>query len=374
MSFRSTTCLLGAWIVLFSVGVAHAGLTLSFDTTSLARAPGESSDGLGFLSGEAIAHQGTLEKFDIVFLLDISVSTRKPSGADIDRDGRKRGRPDSILAAEVASVSALLDQMDPRHVRVGIAAVSGGGGGGDQAWVEVEMTNDFDDVREGLQELLLLGPQGGTNMQAGLRIARLEVRRRARTAPARKAARHVVLLTDGIPDGAREATKGSENTAMRLARKMGKEKIRVHAYAIGPKATQSPRAAVQIAKRSGGSYVAVNNPADLKSMLSEINFSAIEELRIRNLTTDQRSSQQVLGPDGVYSALVPIRSGENEIEVYARSSDGSEKRERRSLVFESGRLDAKQQAEVARLLELNFIELARKRERREIEIEAEGKK
>jgi len=357
--------------VLLAAQTALAGLTLTVETTSLARPPG-ASDGLGFVTGKAIAHQGELERFDIVFLLDISGSTKKKSGADIDGDGSKRGPGDSILAAEVASVSALLDQMDPRNVRVGVVAFSGGAQkGGDQAWVEVEMTRDFDRAREGLNELLLLGPSGATNMQAGLRIARLEVRKRDRKATGRRAARHVVLLTDGFPEVPFESPKKSENRAIRLAKKMGQEKIRVHTFAIGPKATGNPRAAVQIAKRSGGKFVAVEQPSELESFVSAIDFSRIEEIQLRNLTTGQAASQQTHDPDGTYSGLVPVRAGVNQIEIYARSSDGSEQRETLSLAFESAPLDAREEAAVARLLELDAIAAARERDRRKRELEIE---
>jgi hypothetical protein len=384
-----------------SEGIARAEpaeVFLTIDSVSLA-APPRKAGRLGFVTGRALAHSGSMKLFDVVFLIDVSGSTADSSGVDIDGDGRVsgggglklgpirlggsggKGSGDSILAAEVAAVRSLLDTFDPRTTRVGVVTFSGSpNASSDHAWVEVPLTSEYRKVRSGLEEILLAGAEGGTNMYAGLRLAGMELGggRSAESTKRAGSQRHIVLLTDGFPTlPGRPRPRGerspeAEDRAIAMAQRLGKKGVRVHTFAIGREAAERPRAAVECAEASGGGFTAVEDPGDLGKLLGEVQFASIEELRIRNLTSGLEAVDQLHNADGSYAALVPVQEGLNTIEVVARSTDGSIERVEITTLVATTALTARQGADRARLLE---ISLARERGKaqpaKDLEIEVE---
>jgi Mg-chelatase subunit ChlD len=376
-------------------------LELTVAASGVVRSAG--GERVGFLSGSALAFEGELDRYDVVFVVDVSGSTAAPSGADIDGDGaaagsgrlsrflsvlpflnpRPRGGSDSILAAEIASVRALLDTLDARNTRAALVSFSGGEvASADNANLDVALTPQFGKLREGLDLILAAGPEGATDIAAGLRIARAELRdaraggasdaqQRSEDAPrGRRSQQHVVLLTDGVPEVPYEPPERTEQRAVQLARRMGEERIRVHAYAIGPQAVERPRAAVAIAKGSGGEFKAVQQPADLVRLLPELRFARIEEVRVVPLDAPGSPAVDVSrSEDGTYSALVPLRAGANRVEVYARASDGREKRVTAVISAVEPNLSDEQRAELARLLEIDAAQ--RRARERGLQIESD---
>ena len=149
------------------------------------------------MSGLAIAGERPTA-FDVMLVLDVSGSTEYPSGIDVDNDGKigqtqrsitpgvgdmpNDDPDDSILSAEVAASKALLDQLDPQRVHIGVASFSG----------EV----DTDD-----------GPRDEPRQRRAARgAAQRQLRRRARRARGRAPAR---------PDGRHEHGSGREARAAR---------------------------------------------------------------------------------------------------------------------------------------------------------------
>lgn len=346
-----------------------ARLLLTID--SLTQESAEDRPGrLGFVMGRALAHSGELALFDVVLLVDVSGSTAESSGIDVDGDGEvSRGgflrassaSGDSILAAEVAAVRSLLATFDPRTTRVALVTFSGSGHpNADDAWVEAPLSADYGELEAALEGVLRTGAEGGTNLYAGLKLAGFEVAGGSlqRSERRRGAERHVVLLTDGLPTlpGPRvrpgRASPQAEDRAIAMSRRLAKRKIRVHSFAIGAEATSRPRAAVEVARISGGTFTAVRDLADLGRLLSEVRLAAIEELAVRNLSNDRAAIAQLHNPDGAYAALVPLREGPNTVEVFARASDGSEKRVQATTVFRPGALSDRQRSDAERLLRL----------------------
>jgi Mg-chelatase subunit ChlD len=365
---------------------ATTEMELSVATSGIVK--GQGGERLGFVTGQALAVQGELDRFDVVFVVDVSGSTAQSSGADIDGDGKVGGpgalrrlggflglqgsRPtssgDSILAAEIASVRALLATLDPRNTRVALVAFAGGDSpSADNASLEVPLTSEFRRLEEGLDGVLLAGPEGATDMRAGLRIARSALRKRERGATPPQ--RHIVLLTDGVPAVPYETPEKAEQQAVQAARRLGREGVRVHAFAVGPEATDQPRACVEIARRSGGEFRAVENPGELPRLLPELRFASIEEVRVSSLDAGGEPVRADRGDDGRYSALLPLRPGENRIEVHARSSDGREKRVRVTIRDREPALDESQRGELQRLLSLRSIQQEKERRERAREIE-----
>jgi hypothetical protein len=295
---------------------------------------------LGFVSGRALTG-GADGALDVVFALDGSEETAYGAGVDVNGDGeiagggtrlgkllgsRAKGGADSILAAQVKAVETLLSDMDERATRIGVVIFAGGAAASaDNAWAPVELGSRYTRVRQQLRELLdVYAPGGAADLPAGLRAARLELREGT---PAERCCpqQRIVLVADGYPASARESALATEQRAITLARRLRDDRIRVDVYAVGPLATQRPRAATKVAEYSGGSFVPVEKPGDLLNVLPQIDFAEIAELRIVNVGSGARAIEQVQYPDGGFSALVPLQEGENEIEVYARATNGAEK-------------------------------------------------
>ena len=384
------TCTLALVVGLLGAGPARGAaqkLTLQIDSPAPGMVAVDSS-GMAFVSGLAYAHAGDLPKFDIVFVLDVSGSTAAPSGADVDGDGKVTRRaggllglggeenPDSILAAEVAAVRTLLSQLDSRTTRVGVVIFSG-----DEdyrtpdAFVEVELTRDYREVERGLDGILLDGPNGRTNMHAGILRATVELLG-SRSAVSRRrdgAQRIMMFLTDGIPTlPDRFSTRANTDRAIDVASKAARCGVHIHTFAIGREATREPRAPLEIARVTGGVFSPVADPRDLQAAIEGASFSEISELRIRNATTSAAASYQLRNPDGTYSALVPMQTGRNVIEVFARSTDGLEAT-RQVEVELAGRsvsmsMSERQNADLARLRELRRRDNVRSRRVGDVEI------
>ena len=152
------------------------------------------------LAGLASADGERPSRFDVMLVVDVSGSTKYPSGIDLDEDGEigetrralsalsvdlaNTDPDDSVLAAEVRAGASLLGSLDSRRVRVGVVSFSGEIDPStgrrrrpDQldSIVEQPLTEDFDQVRAALEAIHLRGASGGTNMEAGIKTALREL-------------------------------------------------------------------------------------------------------------------------------------------------------------------------------------------------------
>ncbi len=344
--------------------------------------------GMAFVSGRALALYGEYQAFDIVFVIDTSDSTSAPSGADVDGDGNlghRKGedflsifgkilplpnsdRGDSVLAAEIAAVETLLDQLDPRTTRVGIVYFSG-----DldpitpDAATQVPLTTDYHQVRRGLYEILRYGPHGRTNMLSGVNVGTIELLgTQSAYSERRDGARKIMIfLTDGTPTLPMESSPNQNmRMAIRAAKKAARHDIRIDTYAIGERALQEPVVVVEMAHVTQGVFTPVRHPRDLRSVFEHVDFAEIDDLRVHNKTTSDPASYLLRNPDGSFSALLPMQDGRNTIEVYARANDGTEARRfiRVKFLPEAGvqQLDPRLAAQRNRLLENRLLDLKRR--------------
>jgi hypothetical protein len=390
----------------------RAKLELTLDAPAAGTVLGDKL-GMAFVAGKALAHYGQYQTFDIMFVVDTSQSTDQPSGADVDSDGKigqyrgegKLGavartlgkllpfpitdQSDSVLAAEIAAVETMLEQLDPRTTRVGLVTFAGDADPmHPDSVTHVPLTADYEKVRRGLRQVLDDGPAGQTNMMSGVRLGTAELlgTQSAHSEPRESARRIMVFLTDGTPTLPLEASH-NENARMAIsqARKAAKAGIRIDTYAIGELALSEPVVAVEMAAVTQGVFTPVRNPRDLRAIFEEVSFADIAELRIENHTTRRGAEYQIQNADGSFSALVPLREGENLLEVYARSSEGTEARRRVTVRYLPGEqaqlLDPALIAQRNRLLENRLqalqrrsveLEVARDQEiRKELRIEIE---
>ncbi len=365
--------------------------------------------GMAFVSGKALALFGEFQTFDIVFVIDTSESTSEPSGADIDGDGvigERRGKKylsiigeflplpnsdkgDSILAAEIAAVKTLLNQLDPRTTRVGIVAFAGDNAPlTPDAYTVVPLTTEYEDVKKGLDDILDSGPSGLTNMVTAVKLATVELMgTQTAYSEKREGSRRIIMfLTDGTP------TLPIENSRMQNARmtiqqavKAAKLNIRIDTFAIGADALDEPVVVVEMARVSSGVFTPVLQPADLHAVFEDVNFAEIQELDIKNKTSGKPAEYTIRNPDGSFSALLPMQEGKNTLEVYARATNESEARRQVTVTFLPNAavqtLPPRLVAQRNRLMENRLLDLQRRRlqiqtvrdeeVRRQLEIEIE---
>ena len=310
-----------------------------------------------FVSGKVARDAGRSANVDIFLVIDISGSTAMYAGVNLgDADqppespgfgapqiiigGMSIGKPamrnlrNSVLAAEVAAARRLLLQLNSETTRVGVLTFSVG------AKLMQPLTHDFDQVRRVLDNILRAGPDGGTNMVEGIRMAITELMGLGISEKRTDAIKVQFLLTDGFPSlpigGGKLATPEDSNLAINAARLSGRAGIKVHVFALGEEALSYPRAAVGIARESGGAYTPVLRPADVLAAVENISAVGVDFVQVVNQTLGQRATQLRLGADGFFSSAVPVAEGRNQIEVYARATDGANGRDSITVFYQSG--------------------------------------
>ncbi|MFI5314637.1 MAG: VWA domain-containing protein [Myxococcota bacterium] len=332
------------------------------------------------LAGLAIAGERPTS-YDVMIVIDVSGSTEYPSGIDVDNDGivgqtERSVSPgvddtpntdpdDSILAAEVAASKALLDGLDPNRIHVGVLSFSGeidqvtgrGVNPKNDAQLEQPLTSDFAKVRGALEAIRLRGPSGGTNMEAGVKLALRELASLpgAVSTPRPNAKKVILFLTDGkpsLPFGLANVEDKEDILAAIDAATLAKVAgVMLNIYGLGPEAIDYPVAVTEMAKATSGTYTPVRTPGDIVSLLSGVSFANVEDVVAVNLTLMEWAGPNdiLLAPDGSFKGFVPVRPGMNRIRVSALASDGS----RGSLEFD---LQFAQQA-------MTDLELAAERDR-----------
>ena len=378
-----------SWLALFTGMVPYSVLAAEPRVQINSPKEGEritQEKNLILVSGKVARDAGRSSKVDIFLVVDISGSTAQYSGSDlgdagdlpddsgftgfptpqISIGGMSLGRPpirnlrNSILAAEVAAARRLLLQLDPETTRVGVLTFSEG------ARLLQPLTSDFEQLRRVLDDILRAGPFGGTNMVEGLRMGITELMGLGTSEKRTDAVKVQILLTDGFPTlpigGSKQATPADTALAINSARLAGKAGIKVHVFALGEEALSYPRAAVGIAQESGGTYTPVIRPADVLAVVENTSVIGIDHVQIVNQTAGQKATQLRLAADGFFSSAVPVVEGRNQIDVFARASDGSNASDSITVYYQSGSqksLDLEIFLEKERKLELEIKRLGR---------------
>jgi Mg-chelatase subunit ChlD len=309
------------------------------------------------VSGKVAREAGRSGNVDIFLVIDVSGSTALYSGADLgdaDQPPESTGFPtpqisiggfglggppirnprNSVLAAEVAAARRLLLQLNHETTRVGVLSFS------DRANLLQPLTHDFERVRKVLADVLRSGSYGGTNMVEGIRLAISELMGFGTSERRTDAIKVQFLLTDGFPTlpigESKRMTPEDVALTINAARLAGKAGIKVHVFALGEEALSYPRAAIGIAKESGGTYTPVVRPADALAVLENISVVGVDYVQVINQTIGQKATQLRLAADGFFSSAVPVTEGKNQIDVLARASDGGNARESITIYYQPG--------------------------------------
>ncbi len=356
---------------------------------------------LVLVSGKVATDIGRSPNVDILFVLDVSGSTAQYAGVDFgdlsqipDNSGFSGfGRPqigiggivigghpparnlrNSVIAAEVAAARRLLLQLNSQTTRVGVVTF------GEGAKLLQPLTHDFEQVRRALDDILRAGPHGGTNMVEGIRTGIKELMGIGISEKRPDAIKVELLLTDGFPTlpigGGKRPTPEDTNLAINAARLSGKANIKIHVFALGEEALSYPRAAVGIARESGGTYTPVVRAADVLAVIEKISVVGVDYVQVVNETLNQRAEQLRLAADGFFSSAVPVTRGANRIQVLARANDGSIGRDTINLYYQPGgnrSLDLEVFLEKEKSLKLEIERLGKSPEQIQSEIERQRK-
>ncbi len=356
-----------------------------------------------FLAGSALARRSGTGRFDLFIVIDTSESANKPSGVDVDGDGelgvagpeadRKSTDPgDSVLAAEVAAAERVVDGLDAKRTRVGVVTFAG------EAVLQLlrdldrppvrlaaltqePLTSDYRRVRAALDELSRSAPYGMTHMAAGIDLATLELLGLAGSVgtPDPDSTKLILFFTDGQPTLPYLASESRNVAAVQVAADRARRAgVRIHSFAIGPEALEGPVAAVEMAAITEGLFTPVPDPGRLSEFVDAMRLADVEEVAVRNASSDQVAHEVRLHADGSFEALVPLQVGKNRLEVRARSSSGGEASASLLVHYAPGSaravLPAELLAKYNRLLEQRLLELGieqRERMRRELILEIE---
>jgi Mg-chelatase subunit ChlD len=293
---------------------------------------------------------------DIVLALDTSTSTNEPTGIDVNGDGvvdRDFKGQDSIHAAQIQAARGFVRALRglPRNQggeRVRLAIVTYAGAetlhlhppdanlelgpelvyslGARDASTRVPLTSDYAAVERALDRLAKQMPIGMTDVAAGIGRGLVELEglsvQGALSQP-REAQKVILFLTDGrprLPYGPDQA----ERAALYAGKLASEAGIRINAFALGrDRVTRKPNAAVKrMARRSGGRFTELDQPGDVIAVLEQTPFSIVDRVKLANRTTGTQSRAIATALDGSFYGEIPLREGQNEIEVEAILTNG----------------------------------------------------
>ncbi len=295
--------------------------------------------GLVEVTGRAGAGEGA---HDLVLAIDVSGSTATASGSDVDGDGRVGRRSkladdqwrsfnprrlssdagDSVLAAELAGATRLLETLDP-HTRVGIVTFAG------DARPVVDLAASRSASLAALAELGEAFGSGSTNLADGLALA-LEL---LEVAPSDGAPRQrsIAILSDGYPTEPSPAAAAEESVA--AARRCAERGVRIHPFALGV-AAEPLDVFERVATVGRGRLVRLAKSAEIVDALPRVELADVAEIRVENRTSGAAARAVRLFADGSFDGFVSLVPGDNTLVVTARDAHGQERREERVVHFE----------------------------------------
>jgi hypothetical protein len=295
---------------------------------------------------------GSSGSWDIILAIDASASTNECAETDVDGDGvheDRWGGDDSVFHAQLAAsrnfvraLRRLPGNREGERIRVGLVTFAGDPSfyrrpeerhfeatprsvlelANRDADLRVPLTSDYRSVERSLRDLSRVEPAGLTNFAAGIGRAIIELvgieELGARSQARADAERVVQFMTDGKPrlPYDREPAERAAAHAARLAAALD---VRINAFSLGRNdATRKVnRALRRIAWLSDGRLVELEDPGDIVSILGTTPFSFVDRIKLVNRSTDQESGYVGTGIDGSFYGEIPLREGENEIEVVA---------------------------------------------------------
>jgi Flp pilus assembly protein TadD len=278
---------------------------------------------------------------DVIIAIDESASAFRPTGSDLDGDGAVGELPavrllgnelavdastdpdDAVIRAELLAARALIRQLDPLTTRVGILTFAEdsnvlaplGPPAAALAW---------------LDEYEMRSARSKTSIGVALEAARDAFFQYRETNVRRQ--RTVVLLSDGQPTTPTKLL--GERQALAAADALGEIGIPVQAFGLGRTAVENVDFYSDLAERSGGKFIPLENPADVVNELANIRFTALEDVKIESSPIGQPGRAVRVFPNGSFDGYVPLAEGENRITITAVMEGGETLTATRTVFFE----------------------------------------
>jgi len=343
-------------------------------------AEGETENSLPLLEVRGQAGARGLRGHDLVLLIDVSDSTTRASGLDLDADGpsgltspnrlRELGSngaselllkrlaavdlEDSVLFAEVLAAEHLLARLPTAQVRIGIVSFS----------AVARVRAPLGTSRKGLERALdgmrrdfhmdLRGTDFGAAIDAAIAMLRPPppmIDGVADPEPPEQEQRpaSILLLSDGAPtlpvhgDRARLAALAAADRAFA-------EGIRIYSFALGNEPEGEAGAEdpldvyAGIAARTGGRMERLARPADAIARLRQVDLADLAHVEMQNITMGTPARAVRTFPDGSFDGFVLLQEGVNRVRVDAIASDGrratAERRVRYTPSLDTGGVEA----------------------------------
>lgn len=282
---------------------------------------------------EVRGRAGTAELFesDVVIAVDLSLSTLRPSGIDLDEDGvigemrgyvisgGSRGVPvrawttdydDTVSHVELEAARVLIGALGHRRNRIGLVSYT------ERARVRAEVGKPITAL-VALERLRVSDRTSGTSIAAALKKSR-ELLERLGSDSGRR--RSVLLFTDGRPTAPTNAYLGWLR-AVYEAGLLPANDIGLYIFSFGDVGSQEADFLLEMAGVAEGRLFRVMDPRRLLEDLPPVQL-APRWLEIENTTTGSGGRAVRTFSDGRFDAFVPLVPGENHIRVLAELGDG----------------------------------------------------
>ncbi|HTO52464.1 MAG TPA: vWA domain-containing protein [Myxococcota bacterium] len=324
---------------------------------------------VGMIEIRGSSGAGRARFHDVAVVIDLSTSTKLPSGVDVNENGRVGksapeiredywgdGSPekmcddpgDTIAAAEIAAVRRLLKLLDPGHTRVALVAFGDHG----------ELVAPLDSTREQLAKALDVldhkhGWYGGTNYAEALQTA---IDALAHAAPVgngkTERKRSILFLSDGYPT-LPQPEPNPARFAIAAAKAAGAANAHLHSFALGPEAVRGRDILSLMSRLADGTLTEIDRPGDVLFHLPSVELSEVADVQLENQTTHQPGRAVRLLADGTFDGFIPLEPGRNDVHVTAVGIGGGRHEEHRTVIYNPAPgTSAEVELEVSRLRDL----------------------
>ena len=274
---------------------------------------------------------------DVVLLVDTSESMSRPSGFDLDHDGRVgseglaalfndvRDPDDHWLALAVDVATRLQANLDPVRDRVALASFAGTVPGLEddpfRAVLHTGLSQERGALVGALAAMKALEPRGRTDLAAGLDIARAHLEARSRAQ--RRAV--VFVLTDGEITAGDSSAKfgGGLVSANEALAHLASDRVQVQVLALRGYGREPDPPLRSYVEARGGRWHVFEGPYDLPR-IQELRVDGLVSLNVTNLTTATAARDLWRTPTGRFGALLRVAPGSNRIRVTGVTESGDE--------------------------------------------------
>ena len=296
----------------------------------------------GLVEVRGWAGTGLRGSHDVVIVIDRTASTFRPSGVDVDGDGKvgeivqvvvagRRRRAitdpdDTIASAELVAARRLIERLNSKSTRMGIVTF------GRTERVLARIGTPPEGLLAVLDELPARPEQGGTYFYGAI-IASMKVFEQASSGEGEARHRSIIFLSDGLPNEPAPPAF-AEKAAVRASKHAARANIRIYSFALGTEVASRPDVFLRMARANGGELLIVEHPGEIVDYVPHVSLTKLRSVEMENLTTGESARAVRLFPDGTFDGYAPLAPGENLLRVTIHGEAGGSRSFDLSVVFE----------------------------------------